>query len=606
MRILSPLFAVLLTLRIPSEDVRNTYLPDFNTHFTMPAHHSLPEWEARKAQLRAQILQAAGLYPVPAKTPLNARVYGRVVHEDYSIAKVLIETFPGYYLGGNLYEPRGKTGPFPGVLTPHGHWKFGRLHNEPDYSVPALAVNMARQGYVVFAYDMVGYNDSRQTTHNFGGEAEDLWSLSPMGLQLWNSVRALDYLAALPNVDATRIGVTGASGGATQTFLLSAIDDRVRVSAPVNMISATMQGGDPCEEAAGLRIGTFNAEIAAMMAPRNMLMVATTRDWTRNTPIEEYPDIQNIYRLYGHADRVGYIQFDAPHNYNQSSRESVYRYFASVLMPDVKDPDVREQEFHPERDEDLLVLRNGVLPDDAVNYEQFFDEWRLMAERQLEQTSNPEQLKMRLARAIGAEWPTAVVRQISGHRIVLSRDGRGDRVSGLWIPGKSGEVMLVVHPKIAEQAKKTPEVEKLIRAGNSVLILDAFQSSSARSMKMRTQRWFFSYNRSDEANRVQDILTALSYLNSLGAGRIHLLGFGAASARTLFAAAVAPIPVRLSVELGDFHGTDENFRKFFFVPGIQRAGGLKAALRVTEEYARTTPPDTVPSLPAGVAAVPGW
>ena len=587
MRFASSLFAILLTLRIPKEDVRNTYVPDFNTHFTMPGYETLPQWEARKAELRVQILQAAGLYPLPSRTALHARAYGKVVEDGYTVSKILIETFPGYYLGGNLYEPRGKSGPFPGVLTPHGHWKFGRLHNEPEYSVPALAVNLARQGYVVFAYDMVGYNDTRQTSHSFGGETEDLWSFSPMGLQLWNSIRSLDYLAALPNVDATRLGVTGASGGATQTFLLSAIDERVRVSAPVNMISATMQGGDPCEEAAGLRIGTFNAEIAAMMAPRNMLMVATTRDWTRNTPVEEFPDIQNIYRLYGQAERVGFVQFDAPHNYNQASREAVYKYFAGVLNPGLTESELRDQDFHVERDEDLLVLRNGTLPENAVNYEQLLDEWRLTAERQLEQTADRDELRKRLAQAIGADWPSSVVRQVSGNRIVLSRDGRGDRVSGLWIRGTAAEIDLVVHSRSAEQARKTPEVEKLIRAGHSVLILDPFQSSSARAMKMRTQRWFYSYNRSDEANRVQDILTALSYLNSLKGGNIHLVGFGSASPRALFAAAIAPVAVKLDAELGDFRGTDENFRKYFFVPGIQRAGGLKAALRVTEEDERT-------------------
>ncbi len=597
MRILSPLFAILLTVRVPIEDVRNTYFPDVNSHFTMRPYTSLQEWEARKAELRGQILKAAGLDPVPVKTHLHPRLYGRVVHDDYSVAKVLIETFPGYYLGGNLYEPRGKAGPFPGILTPHGHWKYGRLHNETEYSVPALAVNMARQGYVVFAYDMVGYNDTRQTTHNFGGEAEDLWSLTPLGLQLWNSIRALDYISGLPNVDAKRIGVTGASGGATQTFLLSAVDSRVRVSAPVNMISATMQGGDPCEEAPGLRIDTFNAEIAAMMAPRNMLMVATTRDWTKNTPVEEYPEIQNIYQLYGQANRVAFVQFDAPHNYNQSSREAVYHYFASVLKPDTEGDDVRDQDFQQERDEDLLVLRNGVLPENAVNYEQLFESWRMMAGRQLEQTSDRRELKSRLAAAIGAEWPASVVRQISGNNIVLSRDGKGDRVSGLWIPGTSEEVMLVVHPKIAELARRTPEVDKLVRAGHSVLILDPFQSSSARAMKIRTQRWFYSYNRPDEANRVQDILTALSYLDSQRIGRIHLVGFGTASARALFAGAVAPIELKLNVELGDFRGSDDNFRKYFFIPGIQRAGGLRAAIRVTSEYLtdRTANPRAVPA-----------
>ena len=146
---------------------------------------------------------------------------------------------------------------------------------------------------------MVGFNDTVQTPHSFRGWEEDLWSFNPMGLQLWNSIRAVDYLQSLPGVEARRIAVTGASGGGTQTFLLAAVDDRVGYAAPVNMVSAYMQGGDPCEEAPGLRLDTFNVEIAAMMAPRPMLLVSSTRDWTRHTPVEEFPEIRRIYELYG-------------------------------------------------------------------------------------------------------------------------------------------------------------------------------------------------------------------------------------------------------------------------------------------------------------------
>src|SRR5437762_8342277 len=95
-------------------------------------------------------------------------------------------------------------------------------------SGPALGINLARQGYVAFAYDMVGYNDTVQTPHSFGTPVQQLWSFGPLGLQLWNSIRALDFLESLDDVDASKLGATGASGGATQLFLLAAVDDRVR------------------------------------------------------------------------------------------------------------------------------------------------------------------------------------------------------------------------------------------------------------------------------------------------------------------------------------------------------------------------------------------
>ncbi|MDZ4801382.1 MAG: hypothetical protein SGI92_24760 [Bryobacteraceae bacterium] len=185
-------------------------------------------------------------------------------------------------MGATVYYPLDTTRKHPGVLVPHGHWKHGRVENLPTYSVPALAINLVLQGYVALTWDMVGFNDTKQIPHDFGGWREELWSFNPLGIQLWNSIRMLDYLVTRSDVDKTRIACTGASGGATQTILLTAIDRRVTCSVPVNMISASYQGADPCEEAPNLRLdSTSNVEIAALTAPRPMLVVSCTGDWTR-------------------------------------------------------------------------------------------------------------------------------------------------------------------------------------------------------------------------------------------------------------------------------------------------------------------------------------
>ena len=177
------------------------------------------------------------------------------------------ESLPGFFVTGNLYRPIGD-GPFPAVLSPHGHWTYGRLENTPTTSGPARAIGLARQGFVVFTYDMVGYNDSQQLPHTFGGRREHLWGLSLAGLQLWNGIRALDFLETLPYVRRDALAATGESGGGTQTFLLAAVDSRVKVAVPVNMISLHMQGGCLCENPPGLRLDTTNVEIAATIAPR--------------------------------------------------------------------------------------------------------------------------------------------------------------------------------------------------------------------------------------------------------------------------------------------------------------------------------------------------
>src|SRR3954447_3603278 len=183
--------------QIPARDARNVDLPNTDTHFAPRSYATRAEWEVRTAHLRKQILSAAGLIPLLPKNDLHPQIFGRIEKGDYSIEKVLLETLPGYYLGGNLYRPL-RSAPaegFPAVLSPHGHWSYGRLEHTDVASVPARAISLARQGYVVFAYDMVGYNDTIQTPHDFGDTPrEQLWAFGPFGLQLWNSIRALDFV----------------------------------------------------------------------------------------------------------------------------------------------------------------------------------------------------------------------------------------------------------------------------------------------------------------------------------------------------------------------------------------------------------------------------
>ena len=235
-------------------DVRLSLRCDAKTHFRMREYSPLHEWEQRRLLLRNRILPAAGLDLLPPKHPLILKRFGKQSQGRYSVEKVRFESFPGYFVAGKLYLPAAAPWKQPGILVPHGHWKYGRVHNTSNYSVPALCANLAAQGFAAFAYDMVGYNDTRQTPHVFGGSPiEMLWSYNPLGLQLWISIRALDFLESLAEVDGSRIGVTGASGGATQTILLAAVDDRVKASAPVDMVSASFQGDDACEIAPGLR-----------------------------------------------------------------------------------------------------------------------------------------------------------------------------------------------------------------------------------------------------------------------------------------------------------------------------------------------------------------
>ena len=319
---------------LPGIDRRATRIRHLHLPYSFEPFLIQEGWLRRAGYLRRQIEVSAGLWPPVEKSPLKARIFGRVSKGDYSIEKVFFESYPGFYVTGNLYRPVGKEGPFPGILTPHGHWAYGRLENQSLSSVPGRSINLARQGYVVFAYDMLGYNDSRQVKDHRRplDRSFSLWGIGWLGIQLWNSIRSVDFLQSLPDVDPDRLGCTGASGGGTQTFLLTAVDDRIKVSAPVNMISHYMQGGCICENQPNLRLDTNNMEIAALMAPRPLLMVSASGDWTRETPRVEFPAVQSIYRLLGAGHKVQTMQTMAEHNFNRESREAVYAWFGRWLL----------------------------------------------------------------------------------------------------------------------------------------------------------------------------------------------------------------------------------------------------------------------------------
>jgi len=549
---------------VTAADRRNTVTPNTDTPAAFTAPNDLKTWEARKAQLRKQVLAAAGLMPMPAKRPLNPLIYDKLDRDGYTIEKVALETLPGYWLGGNLYRPKA-AGKHPAVLYAHGHWTYGRLEHQPLCSAPTLSINLARHGFVVFAYDMAGYNDTSQTPHDFSTPEFQLWSFTPLGLQTWNSIRVADFLETLPDVDPKKLAMTGASGGGTQTFVMTAVDDRIAVSAPVNMISGIMQGGCICENAPGLRVGTNNIEIAAMMAPKPMLAVAATGDWTKNVPKVEYPALKKVWELYGKPESVEAVQFDAEHNYNKDSREAVYEFLRKHLLPQT--PPFKERRVTVEMLQDMLVFSDRKRPSHARTFAQVFDEWKTASRVQAE-TMPAAQARERLQLIFGA--------------------GAGEGLDGIshkWLDGK-GPAVVYVHPEGMAAAEASDAVKGLRAEGRAVLLLDAFQTGSAKAARDRSHKHFLTFSGSDDAARVEDLLAAVKVAAAKQKGVVEIRAEGKARWWALFAAAMSDAPARFDVKPGEFSTSDAELARQFFVPGLQRAGGADAAQKILKGNAR--------------------
>jgi dienelactone hydrolase len=592
------------------EDKRLGPLKDLNGYFPFTPCATPEAWATRAERLRRQLLVAAGLWPMPAKTPANAVVYGRVDRGEYTVEKVYLESFPGHFVTGSLYRPKGRSGRLPGVLCPHGHWPNGRFFDYGPKSIrkwlvegmerfevggrsilQARCVQLARMGCVVFHYDMLGYADSVQLPHRPGVRAEmntpENWGyFSPqaearlqhmMGLQTYNSMRALDWLSELPDVDPKRIGVTGASGGGTQTFILCAIDPRPAVAFPAVMVSTAMQGGCTCENACYLRVGTGNVEIAALIAPRPLGMTAAN-DWTKEIETKGLPELKQHYKMLGAKDLVmakALLQF--PHNYNYVSRAVMYSWMNKHLKLGLEEP-VVEEDFKPLSKAEMSVWDDAhPKPPSGDDYERSLLRWITAdSEKQMKAlTPRDEQSLAEFRRVVGGAVDAMIGRGLPGPGAIdpvfrgESDQGdwklttcvgryanQGEELPAVWLEPKSWNKRAVIWiDRLGKQSlfgadgAPRPPIRKLLAAGTAVVGVDLFgqgeftpdgkpvakarlnpPANKAHPELGGYAGYTYGYNHPLFSERVHDILSVISALRNspVPAEKVDLVGLAGA------------------------------------------------------------------------------
>lgn len=288
-------------------------------------YNDLNSWENRKANLKSCMKAALGLDPMPKSTGSKPIITNKRKYDGYTVENVAIEVLPGVYSCGSVYKPL-KVRNCPVIINPNGHFADGRYRADEQYR----CAMHARMGAISVSYDLFAWGESAL-------QFKEEWHRKSIAqtIQTLNAIRWIDYLTSLNGADPNRVAITGGSGGGSQTMLVTAIDDRIKVSIPVVMTSSFFSGGCPCESGMPVHLccgGTNNAEIAAMCAPRPMLIISDGKDWTNAVPRLEFPFIQRTYGFYGKKDFVENVHLEKEgHDYGLSKRLASYSFLAEYL-----------------------------------------------------------------------------------------------------------------------------------------------------------------------------------------------------------------------------------------------------------------------------------
>jgi dienelactone hydrolase len=469
---------------------------------------------------------------MPPRTPLHAQVTGTIHADGYTIEKVLFESRPGFHVTGNLYRPPGE-GPFPAILHPCGHSQNGKAATAYQQANQLLV----RHGFIVLCFDPIGQGERRQliarekpaprTTgeHQQLGVAGILLGRSLASSMIWDGVRAIDYLASRPDVDSSRMGCTGNSGGGNMTSYLMAYDERIAAAAPGCFMTTHRHknespGPGDAEQNlfAQIEAGFDHPDFILTRAPKPTLILCATHDYV---PIEgtweAFRQAKRVYTQLGYPERMDLVEANATHGFSRSLREAAVRFFCRWLQGrHVEAFDDEGESLHS--DAQLQVTPTGQVLD--LDDEQSLLDLHAAYERELAAKRRPVTREI-VHEATGirplAQLPQPRVEVLNATdlpRKLAFHPERGIVLPALYWPGGEATAVLMVHD--AGMNAAAAEAARLHDQGHPVLVIDVRDSGETKTRNWRFPGadYYIGYmlGRSWLAMRTEDLLAAARWL----------------------------------------------------------------------------------------------
>jgi hypothetical protein len=567
------LLAILLSScqSVPAQDAREVQSRSFQGSRTLLFPTSLADWESRAEALRTRLLTTTGLLPKLPTLPRQAYESLAEEHDRYTVKTVSLISETGLRVDGSLYTPLSDASPKLAVLLSHGHKPDGRYTHDENFSQQAFARHLAQNGVAVFSYSMIGYDESREIEHKGLDERWHLWGLNLMGLQLQNSRAALNYL--ISEVQPKRVAMVGWSGGGTQTYLLSAIDDRISASLPCLVLSTTTQDTCACGGAPTFRLSTSSPELAALTAPRPQLVV-TANDFTYDFPARGLPFVRFIYFLYQAEDSVQSYHLQTQwHNFNAESRQACYRFLAGQFELEISLEESPAPFPAPSYSEEpQLTDLTPIVKKEKQRIEDALSE------------APPQTHLWEYGRAYKAAFPLEFPQRVTVEKStaedwLVSRRNTTERIP-CWIrhttPDKPWTVLLT--------SGGIPEAKSLADnyAGN-LLALSPL-GTGERSVRAELPKENpTSYNLSLPLEQMQDCLTAIAVAHRESGGKVKVVAVGSACSWGILVRPFLPVEVDTELHSPKLPKTDDELVRDFFVPLFRRVGGYRTALALSAQ-----------------------